>query len=269
MVYYSFGIAWNLGSSRIPGTVDDYIDYISNLTLLSPISLTSPLIELLDSINKDTGRYLRHSLRSANPNSYTPTPNGGGSSSSSGFTAKDETIPEKVQQDFIEVDRLAEEKIKLAARLNRLLARARARLDHDLKKVLILQGDLDPNQAPPTLSMASSFTPGLSAAASIGVGAIGVGGAGAGVGAIPVSVGNGGMGGAVASGLSTGGVHGTIRNPVQMMNDSLRNALAGAAVLSEQPQPQHQHTITSIPAATASNKRQFSISIYVFYCFDL
>ena len=55
-------------------------------------------------------------------------------------------MPQKIEEDYAEVDRLADEKLRLAQRMVALIARARARLDHDLSKVLILQGDLDPSQ---------------------------------------------------------------------------------------------------------------------------
>jgi len=51
----------------------------------------------------------------------------------------------KMDQSYAEVDKLAQEKIKLAERLDILIQRARTRLDYDLRRVLILQGE-DPGQ---------------------------------------------------------------------------------------------------------------------------
>ncbi|KAH8980875.1 hypothetical protein EDB92DRAFT_1899204 [Lactarius akahatsu] len=85
--------------------------------------------ELLQEITKETSRYIRHSLRSG------ATP----------LSTKDEQIPQKIDQNYAEVDRLAQEKLKIAERLGLLIQRARTRLDYDLRRVLILQGD-DPGQ---------------------------------------------------------------------------------------------------------------------------
>lgn len=81
--------------------------------------------ELLQDITKETSRYIRHSLRSG------ATP----------LSTKDEQIPQKIDQGYEEVDKLAQEKIVLAERLGTLIQRARTRLDYDLHKVLVLQGE--------------------------------------------------------------------------------------------------------------------------------
>ncbi|KAF8273368.1 hypothetical protein EI94DRAFT_1769378 [Lactarius quietus] len=57
--------------------------------------------ELLQEITKETSRYIRHSLRSG------ATP----------LSTKDEQIPQKIDQNYAEVDRLAQEKLKIAERL--------------------------------------------------------------------------------------------------------------------------------------------------------
>lgn len=85
--------------------------------------------ELLQEITKENSRYIRHSLRSG------ATP----------LSTKDEQIPQKIDQSYAEVDKLAQEKIQLADRLGTLIQRARTRLDYDLRRVLILQGE-DPGQ---------------------------------------------------------------------------------------------------------------------------
>jgi len=61
------------------------------------------------------------------------------------LSTKDEQIPQKIDQSYAEVDKLAQEKIQLSERLGTLIQRARTRLDYDLRRVLILQGD-DPGQ---------------------------------------------------------------------------------------------------------------------------
>jgi chromatin modification-related protein YNG2 len=85
--------------------------------------------ELQQEIAKETSRYIRHSLRSG------ATP----------LSTKDEQIPQKIDQSFAEAEKLSQEKIQLAERLGGLIQRARTRLDYDLRRVLILQGD-DPGQ---------------------------------------------------------------------------------------------------------------------------
>src|SRR5258708_15283224 len=79
--------------------------------------------ELLQEITKETSRYIRHSLRSG------ATP----------LSTKDEQIPQTINQSYVEVDKLAQEKIQLAERVGTLIQRARTRLDYDFRSVLILQ----------------------------------------------------------------------------------------------------------------------------------
>lgn len=82
--------------------------------------------ELADEIRKETQKYFRHSQKNAGQPS---------------LPAKDAAIPETVNALYMEVDLLAAEKIALAARLVKLLERAMARLQHDLQKILKLQGE--------------------------------------------------------------------------------------------------------------------------------
>ena len=87
------------------------------------------ILEILQEITKESSRFIRHSLRSG------ATP----------LSTKDDQIPQKIDQSYAEVDKLAQEKMELAERLGGLIQRARTRLDYDLRRVLILQGD-DPGQ---------------------------------------------------------------------------------------------------------------------------
>jgi chromatin modification-related protein YNG2 len=100
--------------------------YEHSLYLTLKLPCTS---EVLLDVTKETSRYIRHSLRSG------ATP----------LSTKDEQIPQKIDQSYAEVDKLAQEKIALAERLGTLIQRARTRLDYDLRRVLILQGE-DPGQ---------------------------------------------------------------------------------------------------------------------------
>lgn len=115
--------------------------------MVRPIVLTFWLcVEIYAEIQKDSQKYVRHSKRDGTP-----------------MSAKDGQIPDKVQKLFVEADKLSEEKIKLAERIDALIARTRARLDHDLIKVLKLQGE----DVPPSLSSSSYVSTSRSAAQAI------------------------------------------------------------------------------------------------------
>ncbi|RPD80838.1 hypothetical protein L226DRAFT_121828 [Lentinus tigrinus ALCF2SS1-7] len=81
--------------------------------------------DLAEEIRKETQKYFRHSQKNAGQ----PLP------------AKDAAIPEIVNGLYAQVDVLAAEKVALATRLVKLLERAMARLQHDLQKILKLQGE--------------------------------------------------------------------------------------------------------------------------------
>ncbi|KAI0082507.1 hypothetical protein K474DRAFT_1694352 [Panus rudis PR-1116 ss-1] len=81
-------------------------------------------VALQQEIDKESAKYIRHALKN-NP------------------ASKDANIPPKIKEHYSEIDRLAVEKEKLAERIVQLINRARARLEHDLHKVLVLQGELD------------------------------------------------------------------------------------------------------------------------------
>ncbi|GBE79810.1 hypothetical protein SCP_0210110 [Sparassis crispa] len=89
--------------------------------------------ELQQEIQKETAKYIRHSLRSATMSPAQSLP------------PKDSAIPPAIEASYAEIDQLAEEKEKLAQRLVKLIERARTRLEYDLNRVLILQGELDPS----------------------------------------------------------------------------------------------------------------------------
>lgn len=117
----------------------EYVSSLDNLPsetqhLLSEIRVRdSRSHELQQEIQKESSKFIRHSLRSGTPGQT--------------LSAKDGTIPETINQHYAELDRLAAEKEALANRLVQLIERARARLAHDLSKVLALQGYLDPATA--------------------------------------------------------------------------------------------------------------------------
>jgi len=88
-------------------------------------------IELLQDIAKESAKYIRHSSR-------------GGA-----LNPKDAAIPQTVKESYLKIDQIADEKLLLAQRIVDLIARARARLDHELARVLIQQGEDPANQPNP------------------------------------------------------------------------------------------------------------------------
>ncbi|KAN0097205.1 hypothetical protein V8E55_001651 [Tylopilus felleus] len=135
--------------------------------------------EIQQEIAKDSHKFIRHALRTD-------------------FEAigKDKPSPppptEKIKQAQKTLCLIADEKIVIAERIVELLSRKRSRLDYDLGRVLLLQGEPDP-------------------AAVV-------------AGAAPLML--TGPGGALAgSGYVLGG-----RNPAAHINESLRNAFSGATI---------------------------------------
>lgn len=114
--------------------------------LIAPLR-NSHHAELQQEIQKESTKYIRHSLRSAS------------ATAGQALSPKDNAIPQIVSAHYAEIDRLAAEKEALANRLVQLVSRARARLDHDLSKVLVLQGELDPSVQAGPFSSAATKTP--------------------------------------------------------------------------------------------------------------
>jgi len=99
------------------------------LTEIQHIDIRSQ--ELQQEAAKEASRYIRHSGRST---PGTP-PN-----------AKETAIQETIKEHYAQIEQLADEKLVLAQRVVDLISRARAKLDYDLSKVLVHQGE-DPNVA--------------------------------------------------------------------------------------------------------------------------
>lgn len=92
---------------------------------------SKPLKELQQEAAKEASRYIRHSGRST-PGAP-PNP-------------KDTVIHETIKEHYVQIEQLADEKLVLAQRVVDLISRTRAKLDHDLSRVLVQQGE-DPNVA--------------------------------------------------------------------------------------------------------------------------
>ena len=99
------------------------------------------LSELQQEAGKDISRHIRHSGRST-PGAP-PNP-------------KETSVHETLKEHYSQIEQLADEKLVLAQRVIDLISRARARLDHDLSRVLLQQGE-DPTvaatSAAPTVSV--------------------------------------------------------------------------------------------------------------------
>ncbi|KAJ3915330.1 hypothetical protein F5877DRAFT_48780 [Lentinula edodes] len=112
--------------------------------------------ELQQQIDVDSARWIKHSLRgSVTPlQEFSPSPSPSPSSKSTA------NIPYKIQLGYTEIEKLSNEKMALAEKITSLLARTRYRLESDINKVRILQGE-----APATETISArgvSATPSLS-----------------------------------------------------------------------------------------------------------
>ncbi|KII94649.1 hypothetical protein PLICRDRAFT_33459 [Plicaturopsis crispa FD-325 SS-3] len=132
------GVVPNLEEAAVVAA--DYISSLDSLPsevqhLLNEIRIKDTATqELEQEIRKEQSRYIRHSLRSA--------------STAAALPAKDTDLPASIAQRYTRIHTLADEKIALAERVAMLIQRAKNRLDHDLQRIHVLQGDA-PADAPP------------------------------------------------------------------------------------------------------------------------
>ncbi|KAJ7630512.1 hypothetical protein FB45DRAFT_990520 [Roridomyces roridus] len=149
--------------------------------------------ELQQEIDKDTSRYIRHSLRASNStatsSSVSPSP-----AASRAPSPKSMLLPAKISAAYAEINELSKDKMQLAQRIIDLVSRTRARLDADLTKVRILQGEI-----PDTTIAGRVRAPSVS-----------------------------------SSPMLEGEVYiGASRNPVSQISESLRTALVGSPSIPE------------------------------------
>ncbi|KAJ7456590.1 hypothetical protein FB451DRAFT_1276513 [Mycena latifolia] len=101
--------------------------------------------ELQQEIDRDSARYIRHSLRAhssaSSSTSVSPSP-----AASRAPSPKSSHLPAKIASAYAEINELSAEKCVLAQRMIDLISRTRARLDADLTKVRVLQGEI-PDQS--------------------------------------------------------------------------------------------------------------------------
>jgi chromatin modification-related protein YNG2 len=113
---------------------------------ISPCGISNATLELQQEADKDSAKYIRHSLRVSASNPSSP--------SARAPSPKSTLLPGKIAASYSEIHRLSSEKCVLAQTLVDLVTRTRARLDSDLTKVRMLQGEV--SEYPGTLSGAAS-----------------------------------------------------------------------------------------------------------------
>ncbi|KAJ3722157.1 hypothetical protein DFJ43DRAFT_1093352 [Lentinula guzmanii] len=117
--------------------------------------------ELQQQIDYESVRWIKHNLRGNTPSQeFSPSPSPSPTSKST------INIPHKIQHSYAEIEKLSNEKMALAEKITNLLTRTRNRLDSDINKVRVLQGE-----APVTESISNralSTTPSLSGTPSLG-----------------------------------------------------------------------------------------------------
>ena len=91
-------------------------------------------LELQQEIDKDSAKYIRHSRQASSTSTSPPSP-------SSPAPSPNTPIPVKISASYAEIQELASEKCALAQQLIELLSKTRARLDIDIVKVKLLQGE--------------------------------------------------------------------------------------------------------------------------------
>jgi hypothetical protein len=91
-------------------------------------------LELQQEIDKDSAKYILHSRQASSASTSLPSP-------SSPTLSSKTPIPEKISASYAEIQELATEKCALAQQLIELLSKTRSRLDIDIVKVKMLQGE--------------------------------------------------------------------------------------------------------------------------------
>ncbi|KZT29408.1 hypothetical protein NEOLEDRAFT_1128151 [Neolentinus lepideus HHB14362 ss-1] len=109
--------------------------------------------ELNHEIQKETSKYIKHCIRHTPPSSSAPSPS---PQTPNPAIPNSTSLSAKVAASYALLDQLSAEKIALAQRMTALIARAKARLDYDLAKVLVAQGDADPVSASVTAAAAGA-----------------------------------------------------------------------------------------------------------------
>ncbi|TFK25299.1 hypothetical protein FA15DRAFT_364806 [Coprinopsis marcescibilis] len=128
----------SLGIDNLPAEVshilqeiqlkDTRVQGVRNFVFSIRSLLLKWLLELQTEIDKDSSKYIRHYLRQTAPIPRDQSP-------------KSAVIPGKISAAYLEIHTLATEKQELAEKLIELIERTRTRLDIELNKVRVLQGE--------------------------------------------------------------------------------------------------------------------------------
>ena len=181
-----FNISYRKSDTR---TREHKVDLINGILLCE---LTRQ-IEIQHDLTKESSKYVRHAVRNSSP----PSVGVNGTTS----TGSEEEQQNKIAAGHAELEKLANERVALAMRIVSLVKRTRTRLEGDLVRIAILQGEVEKG----------------------GVGAPVLGG---------TAMANGG-------GVGESGeiyvMHG--RNAAVAISESLRHALSGGAGAGGEPLP--------------------------------
>jgi chromatin modification-related protein YNG2 len=118
------------------------------------VFFTGGTTEIQQNIAKDQSRYIKSSLKQS---SYLPTNTVGSREQSATASPTPNSsnskahLPGRISVAYAEIEALTNEKISIARQIVELLTRTRARLDGDLSKVRILQGE-SPEDIRPSVS---------------------------------------------------------------------------------------------------------------------
>jgi len=140
---YAQSLNHRTGVDNLPGEVCHLLQEIRHRE--------SRAVELQQEIDKDCAKYIRRRSHGASLVSTTPP-----SPASRPPSPKSVSIPAKISTSYAEIQELAGEKCALAQQLIELLSKTRARLDIDIVKVRMLQGE---NPEIPTVASRSSRPP--------------------------------------------------------------------------------------------------------------
>ncbi|KAJ6626837.1 hypothetical protein B0H10DRAFT_1996778 [Mycena sp. CBHHK59/15] len=110
--------------------------------------------ELQQEIDRDSAKYIRHATKTnaSSSSSVSPSP-----AASRAPSPKSMHLPAKISAAYAEINELSTDKCLLAQRIIELVARTRARLDADLTKVRVLQGEIPDQSISARVSRAPSI----------------------------------------------------------------------------------------------------------------
>ncbi|KAF7310578.1 Chromatin modification-related protein [Mycena chlorophos] len=117
--------------------------------------------ELQQENDKESARYIRHSLKASNSASSSASPSASPAPAvPRPPSPKSQAIPPKIAANYDEIHLLSAQKVALAQRIIDLVTRTQARLDAELIKVRILQGELVPDPLSRTNSLVAPIPDG-------------------------------------------------------------------------------------------------------------